>query len=354
MGLGFGLLSAQLRPGETDWQRTYDETIALAVEAERLGFTSVWTTEHHFIDDGYMPSLLVVSAAIAQATKRIEIGTGVILAPMYHPLRLAEDAATVQLLSHGRLTLGLGLGWSQTEFVGLGADARRRGAAMAEILRILPQAWSGEPFTHEGTVYQLPTLAVRPRPSSKIAVLVGGSAEPAIRRAARYADGLFANAPAERFFQQVRWALDECERIGRDPSTLRFVHYSVLLPGASRQDAIRRYRDAYWSMQWKYSDMEASVTRSLPPPAPPAFEGTDEDLLGGRATAFAGTAGELVEGLLDIRRRAGVPVELVARSHLPLLEKSEQVELMQAARGGRGAARLMARSARLAGQRAGD
>jgi probable F420-dependent oxidoreductase len=302
--------------------------VRLAVDAERLGFTSVWTTEHHFVDDGYMPSLLVVAAALAQATSRIELGTGVILAPMHHPLRLAEDAATVQLLSHGRLVLGLGLGWSETEFAGLGADAHRRGAAMDEILQILPQAWSGEPFRREGAIYQLPTLGVRPRPSTPIPVLVGGSAEPAIRRAARLADGLFSNASPERFVGQVRWVLDECERVGRDPSSFRFIHYSVLLPGDSRAGALARYRDALWAMQWKYSDMEASATRPLPPPAPPPPTGSNDDLVKGRAT-FAGTPSELVDGLLGIRKQAGVPVELVARSHFPLLEYDAQVELME-------------------------
>jgi len=328
MGLGFGLLSAQLRPGETDWTRAYDETVRLAVEAERLGFTSVWTTEHHFVDDGYMPSLLVVGAALAQATSRIELGTGVILAPMHNPLRLAEDAATVQLLSHGRLILGLGLGWSEVEYAGLGADARRRGAAMDEILRILPQAWSGEPFTHQGAVFDFPTLGVRPTPSSRIPVLVGGGAEPAIRRAARLADGIFANAPVDRLVEQIGWVLDECERIGRDPSSFRFIHYSVLLPGASREKALARYRDVLWAMQWKYSDMEASAARSLPAVTPPPFNRPDEALVRGRAT-YAGPSDELVEALLDIRKQAGVPLEFVARSHFPLLEYDAQVDLMQ-------------------------
>ena len=328
MGLGFGLLSAQLRPGETDWTRTYDETISLAVEAERLGFTSVWTTEHHFVDDGYMPSLLVVGAALAQATSRIELGTGVVLAPMHHPLRLAEDAATVQLLSHGRLALGLGLGWSGIEYEGLGADMHRRGVAMDEILRILPQAWSGDPFTHQGDVYRFPTLGVRPTPPTPIPVLVGGGAEPAIRRAARLADGIFANAPVEKFVQMVGWVLDECERIGRDPSTFRFIHYSVLLPGSSQEDALARFGDALFAMQWKYSDMEASAVRPLPAIDPPSFDRATMDLLKGRAT-YVGTPDEIVEALLDIRQRAGVPLEFVARSHLPLLGYDAQVDLME-------------------------
>jgi probable F420-dependent oxidoreductase len=328
MGLGFGLLSAQARPGETDWTRAYDETVRLAIDAERLGFTSLWTTEHHFVDDGYMPSLLVVSAALAQATSRIEIGTGVILAPLHHPLRLAEDAATVQLLSHGRLILGLGLGWSKTEYEALGADYRRRGAAMEEILRILPQAWTGEPFTHQGAIYEFPTLGVRPTPSTRIPVVVGGGAEPAIRRAARLADGIFSNAPAEKFLDQVHWVLDECERNGRDPSTFRFIHYSILLPGPSREEALARYRDALWALQWKYSDMEASANRPLPPAAAPPLDRPDDALLRGR-TVHAGTPGEIVDALLDLRGQAGVPVEFAARSHLPLLDYEAQVNVMQ-------------------------
>jgi len=328
MALGYGLLSAQLRPGETDWTRAYDETVRLAVEAERLGFSSVWTTEHHFVDDGYMPSLLVVSAALAQATSRIELGTGVILAPMHHPLRLAEDAATVQLLSHGRLVLGLGLGWSGVEFAGFGADLSQRGRAMDEILQILPQAWSGEPFTHAGALYDLPTLAVRPAPSTPIPVLIGGSAEPAIRRAARLADGLFSNASADGFIEQVGWVLDECARVGRDPASLRFIHYSVLLPGTSREAALARYRDAVWAMHWKYGDMEASASRPLPPSAPPEFRRPDEALLK-HGAGFAGTPDQLVEALLGIRQQAGVPVEFVARSYLSLIGYEEQVELMQ-------------------------
>jgi alkanesulfonate monooxygenase SsuD/methylene tetrahydromethanopterin reductase-like flavin-dependent oxidoreductase (luciferase family) len=122
--------------------------------------------------------------------------------------------------------------------------------------------------------------------------------------------------------------LDELEKADRDPSTFRFVHYSILLPGASRADALARYRDAVWALNWKYSDMEASATRPLPPASPPPFAGDAEKLLS-RRTAFAGTPDELVEELLKVRNQVPVPVEFVARSHLPFLEYEAQVEVMQ-------------------------
>jgi alkanesulfonate monooxygenase SsuD/methylene tetrahydromethanopterin reductase-like flavin-dependent oxidoreductase (luciferase family) len=328
MSLGFGLLSAQLRPGETDWARAYDETIRLAVEAERMGLDSVWTTEHHFVDDGYMPSLAVVSAAIAAATSEIEIGTGVMLAPLHHPLRLAEDAATASLLSKGRFILGLGLGWSEVEFSGLGSQLSRRGAAMEEILEILPRAFSGEPFRHSGSVYDLPELAVRPAPSGKIPIVIGGGAEIAIRRAARLADGLFANVGRDDFLRQIEWVKDECDKIGRDPAELRIIHYSVMLPGTSEREAIDRYLDHLWQMYWKYTDMEASATRSGPPPAPPAFDDSKRERLYGRST-IAGTTDHIVSYLNEIREAAGLNVEFAARSYFHTLDYPAQVELMQ-------------------------
>jgi alkanesulfonate monooxygenase SsuD/methylene tetrahydromethanopterin reductase-like flavin-dependent oxidoreductase (luciferase family) len=251
----------------------------------------------------------------------------VILAPLHHPLRLAEDAATVSLISGGRFTLGIGLGWSEVEFAGLGADLTKRGAAMREIVTILRQAWSGEPFLHEGQVYRFPELAVRPRPSAPIPILIGGSAEPAIRRAARVADGIFSNASPRRFLQQLEWIRDECEKVHRDPSELRIIHYSVMLPGASHDEAWERYRDAIWHMDWKYDDMEASANRPGPPPAPPPMSDDHRAALA-RRFILAGPAEEIISTLLDLREQAGLPVEFAARSHFTMLDHDAQLELM--------------------------
>jgi probable F420-dependent oxidoreductase len=328
MNLGFGLLSAQLRPGEADWSVAYDEMVRVALEAERLGYSSVWTTEHHFVDDGYMPSLLVVSAALAAVTETIEIGTGVILAPLHDPIRLAEDAATVQLLSHGRLILGLGLGWSQIEFDGLGADLRLRGRAMEEILDILPKAWTGQPFRHTGSVYDLPEVGVRPAPSVPIPIVIGGNAEGAVRRAARLTQGFFANSAPDRFVQQVEWILEELDRAGRDPDEFRFIHYSILYPADSEERGWNEIGEHVWAMEWKYDDMEASASRMGLPPAPPKLPSEHEKEFR-RRSAFVGPSERIVEQLRSIQNRAGVPVEFVSRSNFHTLDHEHQIEVMQ-------------------------
>lgn len=328
MTLGFGLLSAQLRPGEQpDWERAYDETIRVAEHAETAGFESIWTTEHHFVDDGYMPSLLVTSAAIAARTERITVGTGVLLAPLYDPIRLAEDAATVQLLSKGRFVLGLGLGWSPIEFAAVGPGKRFRGRAMTEMLDFLPEAWTGKPFQHAGGVYDLPEVGVRPTPQRKIPIVIGGSAEPAVRRAARKADGFFSNAAVDAFVEQVRWATEELETAGKDPAAFRWIHYSLLFPADSQEEGWDTIGEHLWHLTWKYGDMVQSATRTgNPPAAPPMTPGTTEELKQ-RAT-FVGPSDWIVERLHAIRDAAGVDVEFVARSYFPTLPFDSQIELM--------------------------
>ena len=228
--LRFGLLSAQ------GSQPRDGLDARLRAAPRRRGRAARFRRVLHFVDDGYMPSL---SAALAQATSRIEIGTSMILAPMHHPLPLAEDAATVQLLSHGRLVLGLGLGWSRWACTRDSAPMHRRGASM-ENLQILPQ---------HGAASRSP-IAELPR-------------SPRSRSGRRRRRGPWCSAPTRHpprpprrrhALQRARgdrggvgWVLDELEPAGRDPSSFRFVHYSILLPAASRADALARYRDAVWA-----------------------------------------------------------------------------------------------------------
>jgi alkanesulfonate monooxygenase SsuD/methylene tetrahydromethanopterin reductase-like flavin-dependent oxidoreductase (luciferase family) len=112
------------------WQRPWDEhystTVETVVEAERLGIDAIWLSEHHLFGDGYLPQPLTFGAALAQATSRIRIGTAILIAALRHPRHVAEEAAIVDLVSGGRLELGIGAGWSRSEYEAFGVEHERR------------------------------------------------------------------------------------------------------------------------------------------------------------------------------------------------------------------------------------
>ncbi len=139
MTLRFGVLWPFRNPewARVPWEELYRTHLDLIVDSERLGFDNAWLTEHHFVDDGYSPSLLPIAAAVAARTTRIRIGTFLLLLPLHNPVRVAEDTATVDLISGGRFDLGVGLGYRLAEFDDQGIPVAERAGRMQEGLTIV-------------------------------------------------------------------------------------------------------------------------------------------------------------------------------------------------------------------------
>ena len=145
----------------------YQDTLNLMIYAEQLGFDSVWVGEEHFYSLGICPSPQLFLTALARSTTRLRLGTAVSVLPLEHPLRKAEDFAMLDILSGGRLDVGVGKGTFPKHFEGFWVSPQDMRARYEEALEILERAWTQERFSYEGTFWQIPELALSPKPLQK-------------------------------------------------------------------------------------------------------------------------------------------------------------------------------------------
>jgi alkanesulfonate monooxygenase SsuD/methylene tetrahydromethanopterin reductase-like flavin-dependent oxidoreductase (luciferase family) len=176
------------------WASLYAEILDVVSWTEEAGFEGAWVPEHHLADDGYMPSPLIALTAIAARTKRLKLGTGIALAPLYHPLRFAEDCAVLDILSSGRLEIGLAVGYRRRESAAFGVDFTKRGRIFDEWLHIVTRLWAGEEINFTGQHFALTGAKLSPPTlRGRIPLYIGSFTDKAMERVARYGDGFIGS-----------------------------------------------------------------------------------------------------------------------------------------------------------------
>lgn len=214
----------------------------LATTAERCGFESLWSVEHVAVpvkhlpypgskdgsmpggDDVAIPDPLIPLAYVAAVTKTIKLATGILILPQRHPIYTAKEVATVDVLSGGRVILGIGSGWMKEEFEALGIDFHHRGAMTDEAIQALRVLWKDGAASFEGKHFKFGPLHSNPKPVRRdVPIHVGGHSTAAARRAGRYGDGFFPTVmnpeKLKELFATVR---SEAQKAGRNPDAIEF------------------------------------------------------------------------------------------------------------------------------------
>lgn len=204
------------RPWRRNWSELYAETLDVIASTETMGFEGAWLPEHHLSEDGYMPSPIVALSAVAAQTKTIRLGSAIALAPLYHPLRFAQDCAVLDTIANGRAEMSLAIGYRKRETAAFGVDFRKRGRMFDDFLDIVQRLWAGETVTHHGDFYTLENASILPTPPrGRIPLYIGGFADKALARVAKYADGYAGNEETCGAY------VDKLREQGKDPASAR-------------------------------------------------------------------------------------------------------------------------------------
>ncbi|MDE2930652.1 MAG: LLM class flavin-dependent oxidoreductase [Chloroflexota bacterium] len=236
----------------------YAEILEQVKWLEDLGADLVWFTEHHFVDDGYLPSWAPVAGAMAATTERIRFSTNVCLMPFNHPIRLAEDLAVLDNISNGRVEIGLGMGYAPHEFRGFGIPRNNRVSLMNEGIETLQRCFTGEKFNYRGKRYQFDDVIITPGyvqeggPPLWIAAMSAAGA----KRAAGYGAHFLPQGSRKEVYDT--W-VDTVTAKGEDPASFRKgIIRSILVTDDKDKDwhvvgAAERYRRQLYDRFWQES-----------------------------------------------------------------------------------------------------
>ena len=236
---------------------SFEETILECERAEAAGFDSVWLGEHHNNPVLY-PAPLLGLAAIAARTRRVSLGTGVLLLPLYHPMCVAEEGAMVDMISGGRLILGVGAGYAPEEFAAFGLSVKQRGSRLDEGAALLRRLWNETNVTHHGRYYHVEDATMGPRPVQQPAppIWFGAWTAPAIERAARLGDAWLGGPSAalselSSCVESYRQARAE---LGKEPGEIAAFRYVFVAgtTGKAFESAGDSFIQAYENMYFRW------------------------------------------------------------------------------------------------------
>lgn len=296
------------------WAEVYESQLEQAQLAEELGYDTVWLTEHHFAEDGYSPSLMTLAGAVAAKTRRVRIGTFLLLLPLHNAVRVAEDAATVDVISKGRFDLGIGKGYAKHEFLGYGISRKERASRFEEGIDVIRGIWTQDPFSFQGKHYNLQDIRLTPKPvqAPHPPLWVGALNPKAVDRAARLGCHYLGIGDASAYDDALR-------RYGRNPSDFNVAQLVWTHIAPSREQAWDEAQDHVHWMLTVYGEWLREAGEIQGPPSifkpPPASElrRTTEPLL---FNPLVGTAAEVAEGLEKFTSKVRT-THLVLGMHLP-------------------------------------
>ncbi len=251
----------------------YRDALEEVARGEELGFDSVWMEEHHSVVNHYWPSPLPVLAGFASRTSKVILGTDILVAPFYHPVRLAEDVAMLDVMSNGRFVLGVAIGYKPDEFALYGAELEKRGARFEEQLAVMKGLWTQESLAFKGTYYTVegklePKPVTKPHPP----VWIGGWGDITLRRAATLGDNWVPGPTADlgRLLTGKKQFLANREAAGRSAPPAEWpLTRDVVIADTDKQarelaerHIMVSYRKEY-AGGWRHPFIDASIATDL-------------------------------------------------------------------------------------------